>query len=139
MGLTYSNRSNARRAALQAGLERDRVEVTVHKFPEGVRFGFAERIPSCTKPMHTVNNLHTENRIDKDSIRRPSSGGVCSAIWEWVTKHPQATFGEIKIVGLEMGWNKNTVARQFYECRKSLGIGYAPSEPLARNSTGNTD
>lgn len=137
MGLTYSNRSNARRAALQAGLERDRVEITVHKFPEGVRFGFVERIPFSNKLMHTVNASHVENRIDEDAIRRPSSGGVCSAIWEWVTKNPQATIGDIKIVGLEMGWNKNTVARQFYECRKSLGIGYAASEPPPEFSSGN--
>jgi hypothetical protein len=138
MRLTYSNRSNARRAALQSGLERDRVEITVHKFPQGVRFGFVERIPSSSKPMHTVNTLRIEHQIDKDAIRRPSSGGVCSAIWEWVTKNPQATFGDIKNVGLEMGWNKNTVARQFYECRKSLGIGYAASDPLPESSSGNS-
>ncbi|WP_157275053.1 hypothetical protein [Dechloromonas agitata] len=138
MGLTYSNRSNARRAALQAGIERDRVEITVHKLPEGVRFGFVERVPFSNKPMNTVNASHVKNRIDEDAIRHPSSGGVCSAIWEWVTKNPQATFGDIKNVGLEMGWNKNTVARQFYECRKSLGIGYAASDPLPESSAGNT-
>ena len=138
MGLTYSNRSNARRAALQAGIERDRVEITVHKLLEGVRFGFAETIGSSSKPIRTADASHIDNRIDKDVIPRKRSGGVCLAIWEWVAKNPQATFGDIKALGVEMGWNKNTVARQFYECRKSLGIGAAVSDPLPKSSSGNT-
>lgn len=129
MALTYSNRSNARRAAVQAGLDRDRVEITVHKLSDGVRFGFTEKIEFAGKPINTMCVSYSGNLAMSNGIRRPRSGGVCSAIWEWIDRNRQATFSDIKVVGLKMGWNRNTVLRQFYECRKFLGIGCLASEP----------
>lgn len=123
MGLTYSNRSNARRAALQAGIERDRVEITVHKLPDGVRFGFAEGGATGSDTNNVAAISLIRNFTNEKAIRLPPSGGVCRAIREWIAKNPQATFRDIKVVGLEMGWNRNTVARQFYESRKLLGVG----------------
>lgn len=121
MALTYSNRSNARRAALQAGLDRDRVEITVHKSGDEVRFGWREQVELVREVMSALGGLDVSfsaKFIEKNGIKRPRSGGVCAAIWEWLDLNSNATMSDIKIVGIEMGWNVNTLSRQYYEYRK---------------------
>lgn len=123
--LTYSNRSNARRAALQAGLDRDKVEITVHKLGDEIRFGWREYIAIAENVMTTVGVLNVSlptKRSEINGVKRPLSGGVCAAIWEWLDKNPHATLSDIKKIGLAVGWNKNTVTRQFYERRHFNGI-----------------
>lgn len=121
MVLTYSNRSNARRAALQAGLDRDRVDITVHKIDGGVRFGWKEQVALAGRAITTVSEcdkLIADKPIYRNGIKRPKTGGVCAAIWEWLDQNYQAELRSIKNVGVKAGWNINTLTRQYYEYRK---------------------
>ena len=121
MALTYSNRSNARRAALQAGLDRDRVDITVHKLDGEVRFGWKEQAAVAGGTITTVSEFDTlvaGNPIYNNGIKRPKTGGVCAAIWDWLDRNWQAELRYIKNVGVKAGWNINTLTRQYYEHRK---------------------
>jgi hypothetical protein len=121
MALTYSNRSNARRAALQAGLDRDRLEIIAHKSGDEVRFAWREKIPVVREGMSRVGGLDVllpAKIIHKNGIKRPKAGGVCADIWKWFDLNPNATMSDVKIVGIEMDWNVNTLKRQYYEYRK---------------------
>lgn len=121
MALTYSNRSNARRAALQSGLDRDRVEITVHKLDGEVRFGWKEQAELAGRAVTTViesDTLVAERPIYKNCIKSPRAGGVCADIWGWLDRNGQAELRDLKYFGIKAGWNINTLTRQYYEHRK---------------------
>ena len=107
---TYSNRNNARRAGVQAGVPSEQVELTVHKSPEGVRFGWKQKPPPAVgapvaDPVVTtvaqeapapkakqVQRVRAE-RIEQNGVKRPAPGGLCAAVWEWLDANPAATLG----------------------------------------------
>lgn len=116
---TYSNRNNARRAGVQAGISSERIEITVHKNGDEVRFGWraneAAQSPPVIKQTDGVSRptLQTQN-----GIVRPAPGGACSAIWDWLNINPMASLSQAKQEGISRTWNVHTVTRQFYQWRK---------------------
>lgn len=111
MGLTYSNRSNARRAAVHTGLRVDQVEITVHKQVGEVRFGWKEIAGQLAT---TEKQENTNADASFTGGKRPKDGTKCSLIWDWLDKNPSSQLKEVKSAGVAFGWNVNTVIRQFY-------------------------
>lgn len=111
--LTYSNRSNARRAAMRLGIERGQIQITVHKFSGGVRFGFIghEGVPGTRVTTFIA-----------DEIKEMPSG-VCSSIRAWLNQNPRSSLRELKEVAKAANWNMTTVCCQYYRWRKSLQLG----------------
>lgn len=114
MGLTYSNRSNARRAAVHTGLRGDQVEITVHKQAGEVRFGWREIARQVAPTEKQANPIALANPSIFNSCKRPKDGTKCSHIWEWLDKNPSSQIKDVKAAGVAFGWNVNTVNRQFY-------------------------
>lgn len=70
---------------------------------------------------------HTGYKIEKDrptqnGVKRPSATTLCGQIWAEVEKDLQIGFAKFQEIGEAKGWNKYTIGRQFYECRKFHGI-----------------
>lgn len=136
---TYSNRTNARRAGVAAGIPSEYVEITVHKNGGEVRFGWkvkadASAVQQPTKgvastvgapatetpPVRAPRALHY--REDRNGVRRPRTGGLCAQVWDWLDAHPTATVKDAKGVAPDHGWNVNNVACEFYLWRKFNGV-----------------
>lgn len=116
---TYSNRNNARRAGVQAGIPSERVEITVHKNGDDVRFdrraNEAVESPPVIKQTGTRTRPTPETR---NGIGRPAPGGACCAIWDWLDMNPMASLGQAKREGISRTWNAHTLTRQFYQWRR---------------------
>lgn len=116
--LTYTKRTNARRAAVRTGLTPDQIEITVHKLLGEVRFGWRQ----IEQPAVTTENDLLSPPVAAQGVgaggKRPSAGTKCSLIWDWLDEHPAATLGDTKVAGNKFGWNINTVTRQFYIQRR---------------------
>ncbi len=148
---TFTNRSNARRAGVQAGIPVEQVEITVHKNKGDVRFGFkqadqtqtvtpakakaaakvapAASVPAATAPATAAPvvtakaktaapAVTTVQRETRNGIKRPSPGGACAAVWDWLDSNPGVTVKEAKAAASQNGFNENNVACEFYQHRK---------------------
>jgi len=148
---TYTNRTNARRAGVAAGVPTELVEITVHKNGDEVRFGWkakqppanaaqvAANTPAATAtesepvaPAVAVQGVTTSKakkaaapkveRIEQNGVKRPKEGGLCAAVWAWLDANPGATIKDAKVAAPGNGWNENNVACEFYAWRKFNGI-----------------
>ena len=121
---TYTKRVNARRAGVAAGIPSERVEITVHKNGEEVRFGWKETAPAAsTAPAPAPKAKPTPvQQEEQNGVKRPKAGGVCAAVWAWLDTNPGATVKEAKGIAVDHSWNPNNVACEFYAWRKFNGI-----------------
>lgn len=148
---TYTNRNNARRAGVAAGVPAELVEITVHKNGDEVRFGWkakqppasaaqgAANTPAATAteskpvaPAVAVQGVTTSKakkaaapkveRVEQNGVKRPKEGGLCAAVWAWLDANPGATIKDAKAAATGNGWNENNVACEFYAWRKFNGI-----------------
>lgn len=132
---TYSNRNNARRAGVQAGIPSEQVELTVHKSPEGVRFGWKQKpLPTAVAPTEpTLTTVVVETaaapkakqahrvkvpRIEQNGVKRPAPGGLCAAIWDWLDANAGAALKEAKAVAADHSWNVNNMSCEYYQWRR---------------------
>ena len=132
---TYTNRTNARRAGVAAGVPSELVEITVHKNGDEVRFGWkameapapaAEPVVTTSKPKkEAAPKVEREEREERNGVKRPRAGGLCAAVWAWLDAHPTATIKDAKAAAPEHGWNENNVACEFCAWRKSNGLSRA--------------
>jgi hypothetical protein len=126
---TYSNRHNARRAGVQAGIPPADVAITVHKQGNTVRFGFAcAPAPSASamphietalvgKPPANVTSPSAEAHV-RNGVRRRSPGGVCRQVWDWLDANPSVSARAAREAAPLHGWNSNNVVAEFYAWRK---------------------
>lgn len=63
-----------------------------------------------------------KNREKQNGVARPSVGGKCRAVWDWLDAHPTATSKDVKAVATEMGWNPGNASIELYQWRKFNGI-----------------
>lgn len=128
---TYTNRTNARRAGVAAGVPAELVQITVHKNGDEVRFGWkqkeapapaAEPVVTTSKPKKAAPKVEREER---NGVKRPRAGGLCAAVWAWLDANPGATIKDAKAAAPENGWNENNVACEFYAWRKFNGLSRA--------------
>lgn len=107
---TYTNRNNARRAGVAAGVPAELVEITVHKNGDEVRFGWKAKQPPASAaqgaastpaatatesepvaPAVAVQGVTTSKakkaaapkveRVEQNGVKRPKEGGLCAAVW----------------------------------------------------------
>lgn len=114
---TYTKRVNARRAGVQTGIPSELVEITVHKLPKGVRFGW-KRASMPAKPAVTTGAKDKALREERNGVKWPKEGSICRAVWDWLDAHPDATVKELKAVAPDHTWNLNNVTCEFYSWRK---------------------
>lgn len=118
---TYTRRENARRAGVAVGIPKARVQITVHKIGDKVRFGWKEG-QSRTKTPETTEfapaNKSKALMNERNGIKRPKSSGLCAAVWDWLDENPQASISEAKVEGDGRGWNTNNVTCEYYQWRK---------------------
>lgn len=119
---TYSNRNNARRAGVAAGVPAELVEITVHKNGDEVRFGWKEKAPAITTSKPKKAAVPKVERVEQNGVKRPRSGGLCAAVWEYLDKHPKATVKDLREVAPSKEWNVNNVTCEYYAWRKFNGI-----------------
>ena len=148
---TYTNRNNARRAGVAAGVPAELVEITVHKNGDEVRFGWKAKQPPASAAQGAANTPATTateskpvapavavqrvttskakkeaapkvERIEQNGVKRPKEGGLCAAVWAWLDANPGATIKDAKAAATDHGWNENNVACEFYAWRKFNGL-----------------
>lgn len=123
---TYTRRENARRAGVTAGIPKDRVQITVHKIGQEIRFGWKESLPLAKKATTTAVQAAPKSEAlgdERNGLKRPKAGGVCAAVWDWLDRHPTAKISDAKAEALERGWNLNNVVCEFYRRRKFYDQG----------------
>jgi hypothetical protein len=99
----------------------------------GHAFGEAlEPYVAPAAPVHTGTGLKIEkDRVEQNGIKRPSVGGKCRAIWDYldalVAAQITPTAKQVKEDSVTHGWNPNNASIEFYQWRKFNGIqGRAP-------------
>lgn len=135
---TFTNRSNAKRAATKAGIAADQIEITVHKEKGKVRFGFKQKdaapvvttpakLPKSRRgaPAETVRVLNAEPaapREERNGVKRPAPGGKCAEVWAWLDEHRDATSADVKAHAEKVGWNQSNASIEFYGWRRFMGL-----------------
>lgn len=134
---TYTKRTNAKRAAIKAGIPDELVEITVHKKGGEVRFGFKKKEaapaaePVVTTPAPApapvvLSGKTTAPREERNGVKRPAPGGLCAAVWDaldamhagGVTITAQA----VRDLATAKGWNQNNAGIEMYQWRKFMGL-----------------
>lgn len=130
---TYTNRNNARRAGVAAGVPAELVEITVHKSAEGVRFGWkameapapaaeaapADAVVTTSKPKKAA--APKVERVEQNGVKRPGPG-KCLEVWEYLDQHGNMKPKDLQPVAEAKGWNINNVQIELYQWRKFNGI-----------------
>jgi hypothetical protein len=141
---TYTNRSNARRAAIATGAPAELVQITVHKKEGEVRFGWKTKEVQIAQPEVAVSvcsaikrpsvspggtiekrpqrALDAAPREERNGVKRPRAGGLCAQVWTWMDAQRVATIKDARAAAAEHGWNENNVASEFYAWRKFHGL-----------------
>lgn len=129
---TYTNRTNARRAGVAAGVPAELVQITVHKKGDEVRFGWkqkeapapaADAVVTTSKPKKEP--APKVGREERNGVKRPRAGGLCAAVWAWLDAHPDATVKDVREVSPEHDWNLSNSQIEFYQWRKFSGLSRA--------------
>ncbi len=122
--ITFSNRSNARRAGVKAGIPVESVEITVHKVAgEKPRFGFRAASPAqaaTAEQRKPAAKVPTAPREERNGVKRPAAGGKCAAVWDYLDKHPKASPKEAQTALPKL--NANNVSIETYSWRKFHGV-----------------
>lgn len=63
-----------------------------------------------------------KDREERNGVKRPSAGGACRAVWDWLDKHPDAQLKDVRAVAEKKGWNANNAAIELYQWRKFNGV-----------------
>ena len=123
--LTYTRRENARRAALKAGVDKNRIQITVNKSDCEVRFGWMEKVNSSESLATGIKAFVVDGKaesLEKNGIKKPISSGICANIWKWLDLNHINELKEMRSVAAKAGWNTNTATRQFYAYRRFHGL-----------------
>lgn len=133
--LTYTNKSNAKRAAVKAASKHFALyEVEVKAEPELYFAVSGNTAKGFTFELIILESLTVEtsvpvvirkiarNRPNQNGVTRPTSGGKCAIIWDTCDtltaklKQP-VPFSELSPVLLEQGFNIHTVKTQYARWR----------------------
>jgi hypothetical protein len=136
---TYTKRTNAKRAAVAAGIPADQVEITVHKKDGEVRFGFKqmETAPAAPAPEVIVapvvlTGITASERETRNGVRKPSPGGKCAEVWQALDALRAGGFApstkDVKDLSIAKGWNTNNSTAELSAWRRFHGL----SKPVVR-------
>jgi hypothetical protein len=73
-------------------------------------------------PGKTAGLKIEKDREERNGVKRPSEGGLCRAIWDWLDTQPGASAKDVKAKAAEMGWNPNNASIEYYQWRKFNGV-----------------
>lgn len=126
---TYTSRSNAKRAAIKAGIAEDQIEITVHKEKGEVRFGFAQKAapvaavePVAAAPAAPATQAPKVERVERNGVKRPRAGGACDKVWSHLDAVGDMRTSDIKAWATAQGLNPGNAAIEIYQWRKFNGI-----------------
>lgn len=127
---TYTKRTNAKRAAIAAGIPEDQVEITVHKKDGEVRFGFkakeapvaAAQATPAAKPA-VVAQAPAAQRVERNGVKRPRAGGACDKVWSHLDAVGDMSVRDVKAWAAANGLNPNNASIEIYQWRRFNGIG----------------
>jgi hypothetical protein len=121
---TYTKRENARRAGVAAtGVPSERVEVTVHKNGDDVRFGWRVKVVAAKPVVTTVAASDANGAPDiRNGVKRPRSATLCGNVWDWLDAQGDQPVKEVKAAAIQKGWNQNNAAIELYQWRKYHGL-----------------
>lgn len=84
------------------------------------------------KPQQSETQVSTKAvrspREERNGVMRPSPGGKCAAVWDYLDLYPTATAQEVREVAAAMGWNLNNARTEFSQWRRFHGIGRTQGE-----------
>lgn len=137
---TYTKRTNAKRAAIAAGIREDQVEITVHKENGKVRFGFQRKTAPVGEPaaapaanLAAATQARAAERVERNGVKRPRAGGACDRVWSHLDSAGDMSVRDIKAWATANGLNPNNAAIEIYQWRKFNGIA-SQSGTLERSS-----
>ena len=89
--------------------------------------GTPTEVPTPTPKPVTGRGIKIEkDRDEQHGIKRPSVGGLCRQIWDWLdlvsAKGEAPTAKTVKAMASVYGWNPNNASIEFYQWRKFNGI-----------------
>lgn len=131
---TYTKRTNAKRAAIKAGIPAEQVEITVHKKDGEVRFGFKKKETQAVAPAKAspaakrapAASTPAAPRVERNGVLRPRAGGACAAVWEALDKlHASGTVPatkDVRDLATAKNWNENNAVIELSRWRKFNGI-----------------
>jgi hypothetical protein len=128
---TYTKRTNAKRAAVAAGIPEAEVEISVHKVTgEAPRFGFKRKETQVQAPAKAATAVKRapasaaphKPRASAAGITRPRAGGKCDAVWRTLDAHPNWRLADARAWAEKGGHNVNNVVCEFYRWRKFSGV-----------------
>lgn len=131
MSKTYTKRTNAKRAAVAAGIPANEVELTVHKVAgEEPRFGFKRKEKQTQAPAGAATaakrapagSAPAKVTAGSAQAQRPRAGGKCAAVWSWCDKHPDAKLADVRAWAEKHGHNVNNASQELYRWRKAQGV-----------------
>lgn len=128
---TYTRRENARRAGVEAGVQAERIKITVHKNKGEVRFGWKEVAPSgdtgwlqqrpatsTTLPAAATKTRTSRPQSESSTPKRPKAGGKCAVVWDHLDANPTTTVKELREAATGQGWNLNNAICELYAWRR---------------------
>lgn len=138
---TYTKRTNAKRAAVAAGIPEDQVEITVHKKDGEVRFGFKQKTAPVSEPAATpatkaatATKPPAAERVERNGVKRPRAGGACDKVWSHLDAVGDMSISEVKAWATANGLNPNNAAIEIYQWRKFNGIKQQPKGQKSRGT-----
>lgn len=63
--------------------------------------------------------------VEQNGVKRPASGGLCAAVWEYLDQHGNMMPKDLKPVAEAKGWNFNNAQIELYQWRKFMGLSKA--------------
>lgn len=125
MSKTYTKRTNAKRAAIAAGIPADEVEiVAVKEAGKAARFTYRQKVAEATVKAAGVGKSKSATKAPatererRNGVARPRAGGLCAAVWAWLDKHPDAKLADVRAAAEKQGWNQNNASIELYTWRK---------------------
>lgn len=61
-------------------------------------------------------------RPERNGVKRPSTGTLCGAVWEYLDENPASTAKEMVAIAADRNWNRTNVLCELYNWRKFNGL-----------------
>jgi hypothetical protein len=143
---TYTKRTNAKRAAIKAGIPADEVEITVHKKDGEVRFGFKRKEVRAQAPAKAAGKaqhaptakLAVTPREQRNGVKRPAAGGLCAAVWQALDQMHAGgvtiTAQAVRELATARNWNQSNASIEMYQWRKFMGLSKPRTVPKQKRA-----
>jgi hypothetical protein len=95
-----------------------------------------DKTPAQPRPASRSTYTIEKDRPEQNGIKRPSSGGMCRAVWDAMDAHREVTGAvpaakDVRTIAADNSWNLNNAMIEFYQWRKFNGIFGRAAKPEA--------